>query len=370
MNNLVSLFIFAAVLLLPFALIIIDIIFFVKKKESGIFEGIAFFIAAIYFLLGYGLWDLPGYETALNIYGSVYAHEPFSSEHSITLIVFIVFGFVCYMVLKFLRKTLPPLAEVILLGGVYISCVIQIVGIFQLICGAHPEGIDSHVDEYFYIFCLCSVPVIFLVHVTELMVRLALERAEKQATVNYENPVLQKLNFWFLNGANLFLVAVVALLPILVIIMMILCLFGQQPDSIILAFTKTSDWILSKEVAPPPVAYDEHYLCTVSLRGHEKIVKPIRCGVRKGRKIIVNRQLCVANAFEQLIMEKTPGFHRVVRNFYDKYGYPLSRHINSAWSADVTYFIMKPLEWVFVVVLYLFDREPETRICRQYLPID
>ena len=150
---------------------------------------------------------------------------------------------------------------------------------------------------------------------------------------------------------------------------MILCLFGQQPDSVILAFTKTSDWILSKEVSPPPTAYDEHYLCTVSLRGHKKLVKPIRCGIRKGRKIIVNRQLCVANAFEQLLMERTPKLHRAIRTFYDTYGYPISRHINSAWSADITYLIMKPLEWIFVVVLYLFDLDPETRICKQYLPL-
>ena len=136
----------------------------------------------------------------------------------------------------------------------------------------------------------------------------------------------------------------------------------------ILAFTKTSDWILSGEIAPPPVAYDTHYLCTVSLRGHRKLVKPIRYGIRRGEKIVVNRQLCVANAFEQLIEEKTPRLHRKIRNFYDTYGYPISKHINSAWSADVVYLIMKPLEWFFVAVLYLCDVNPEDRIHSQYLP--
>ncbi|MGN1181023.1 MAG: DUF6688 family protein [Suilimivivens sp.] len=29
---------------------------------------------------------------------------------------------------------------------------------------------------------------------------------------------------------------------------------------------------------------------------------------------------------------------------------------------------MKPLEWIFLIVLYLFDEKPENRICRQYLP--
>ncbi len=361
---LILLLLFAA----PVALVIMDIVFFVKKKETGIFECIAFLIAGIYFILGYCLWDLPGYQAPLNVYGSSSAHEPFNSENSLTLFVLILFGFICYLLLKFLRKKLPPLAEVILLGGVYSSCIVQLVAIFQLMCGPHPEGVYSSGDDYFFILCLCLVPFIFFIHVIELMVKLTYEKAEKQLTVHYDNPVLQKLNLWFLQGSNLFLGAVIALLPILVILIMILCLFGQQPDSIILTFTKTSDWILSKEVSPPPVEYDEHYLCTVSLRGHKRIVKPIRCGIRKGRKIIVNRQLCVANAFEQLIMEKTPRIHHAIRSFYDKYGYPLSRHINSAWSADLTYFIMKPLEWIFVVILYLFDTDPETRICKQYLP--
>ena len=194
------------------------------------------------------------------------------------------------------------------------------------------------------------------------------EKEEEQAGLQYHNPIMQTMNQWLLRGVNLFWVAFLALVPVLGILVMLLCLFGQQPDGMILAFTQTSDWILSKEIAPPPVAYDTHYLCTVSLRGHRKLVKPIRYGIRRGEKIVVNRQLCVANAFEQLMEERWPRFHRAVRTFYDTYGYPISRHINHALIADVVYLLMKPLEWIFVAVLYLFDENPETRIHRQYLP--
>ena len=34
----------------------------------------------------------------------------------------------------------------------------------------------------------------------------------------------------------------------------------------------------------------------------------------------------------------------------------------------MVYLLMKPLEWIFVFVLYLFDEKPEDRIGRQYLP--
>ena len=195
-----------------------------------------------------------------------------------------------------------------------------------------------------------------------------IQKAVVQQNVIYENLLLKKINYLFCKGTRVFWLAFIAILPILGVLTILLILFGQQPDSIILAFTKTSDWILSGEIAPPPVAYDTHYLCTVSLRGHKKLVKPTRFGIRRGEKIVVNRQLCVANAFEQLIEERTPRFHRGVRAFYDTYGYPVSKHINSVWSADVVYLMMKPLEWIFVFVLYLFDEKPEDRICIQYLP--
>jgi hypothetical protein len=156
------------------------------------------------------------------------------------------------------------------------------------------------------------------------------------------------------------------LLPICGIALAVLALFGPRPDSIITAFTQTSDWTFSKMVSPPPI-YDGHYLCTVAAKGHRGIVKPVRYGTRHGHKIIVNRQLQVANAFEELIAEKTPKLHRYIRNFYDTYGYPISKHIKRKVAADAVYLLMKPLEWLFLAVLYSFDKKPENRISRQYL---
>ena len=98
-----------------------------------------------------------------------------------------------------------------------------------------------------------------------------------------------------------------------------------------------------------------------------KIVKPLRLGTRRNETIIVNRQLCIANAFEELIQEKTPRFHRWIRAFYDTYGYPLSRKITTPVIADIIYILMKPLEWAFLIFLYAFDLRPEQRIARQYI---
>lgn len=97
------------------------------------------------------------------------------------------------------------------------------------------------------------------------------------------------------------------------------------------------------------------------------MVKPLRMGERHGHRIVVNRQLLVANAFEDLLSERLPNTHRRVRHFYDTYGYPIARHIKSRWTADLVYLLMKPLEYFFVTVLYLFDTKPEDRIAVQYL---
>ena len=85
---------------------------------------------------------------------------------------------------------------------------------------------------------------------------------------------------------------------IALVIDIVLILFGQGTDGHAKAFTMTADWIFSTQVPPPPLEYRGHYLCTVAAGGHRSIVKPLRFGIRRGHRIIINRQLAVANAFE------------------------------------------------------------------------
>jgi Family of unknown function (DUF6688) len=113
-----------------------------------------------------------------------------------------------------------------------------------------------------------------------------------------------------------------------------------------------------------------HYLCTIAVKGHPGLVRPIRMGERGGRPITCNRQLLVSNAFEELLQQRMPRLHRAIRNFYDKIGARIHRYywvFDHAWVSDLIYILMKPLEWAFVIVLYLGDRRPEDRIARQYL---
>ena len=179
-------------------------------------------------------------------------------------------------------------------------------------------------------------------------------------------PYLKWLNDVLLDASHWPVAALILMLPLLGILIGILALLGQQPDSVIRAWTETGDWRLSQQIPPPNVMFDEHYLCTVAAQGHPEVVKPLRTGVRNGHRVVVNRQLCVANAFEQILEERAAWLHGPIRRFYDRYGFPVARLIRSSQAADLVYYMMKPLEWLFLAVLYLVDEKPENRIAVQY----
>lgn len=160
-------------------------------------------------------------------------------------------------------------------------------------------------------------------------------------------------------------------LPIMVMLIAFLLLFGQKPDSFIRAFTDTYKHGFSQlNHECDNVQCGGHYLCSVAANGHTQIVKPERLGIRHGNPIICNRQLLVSNAFEELLQEKLPNMHRIIRHNYNKVGNMIHRHygiFNNKYVSDVVYIIMKPAEWLFLLTLYTFDTKPENRIAMQYL---
>lgn len=359
------------------------------REHTGKFEAMVFGVGSLYSLLLYGLWSPRGWEESILINQDMSSlHEPFSRTHILSILILMLAGLVSYAYLKSKKETAPPLAAVLSMAGVYLGILVNLLVIIQLFGGVAAFGNVFPGDVLLLMlvpFNYILLSVNLLIQVVKAQSRSVRERdmsivsggdsERKPEVVSKENPAPYKGRF--LNDCNRILAAsehwalyaLLLSLPLLCVIIAALLLFGQKPDSVIRAFTETSDWALSTKISPPSVVIDSHYLCTVALRGHKKLVKPQRLGIRRGSKIMVNRQLCVANAFEQLLEERTPRFHRELRRFYDTYGYPISRYIRTPLTADVVYLLMKPLEWMFVTVLYLFDTNPEDRIARQYLPL-
>lgn len=352
-----------------------------KKKRPGWFEPVSFSLGIVFMVLLYLLWrPRPWDESIVCQQDLASLHEPLSREHMLTVIVLFAVGAISYKFLKDKKEKAAPLAKVLAMAGAYIGIAVNLLIVIQLF------GVRAHNSCFmnaapFDVLLMMLVPLNYIIlAVVELidtvrMQSLALESEEKEKRQEkreeqgpYKSRFLNDCNRILAESRHWALCALLLTLPLLCVITVILLLFGQKPDSAIRAFTETSDWTLSAKISPPEILMDSHYLCTVALRGHEKLVRPTRMGLRRGGKIVVNRQLCVANAFEQLLEERTPRFHRAVRKFYDTCGYPVSRHIRTPLAADAVYLIMKPLEWLFVAVLYLFDEKPENRIAVQYLP--
>ena len=290
--------------------------------------------------------------------GEIDLHSPIASWSMPTVLIICLVGIISYALIRIKKLNLPPLVIVGAMSGTFICSIYIIIYIIQLSMNIQTVSI-LYLTLFPINYILCSIRAVM-----EIM---KIYKEKNIQAREYKNKFLNKCSKIFYNIENWPIIAIVLSIPFTAILICILILFGQRPDEAIKAFLETSDWTLSTKISPPSVTYDAHYLCTVSLRGHKNIVKPIRMGIRRGEKIVVNRQLCIANAFEDLIQERTPKFHHFIRHIYDKYGYPLSKHINNEIEADITYLIMKPLEWIFLIVLYLFDEKPENRIATQYI---
>ena len=341
-------------------------------KKRLIFNIVSIIICLIYSYMGFSYVEKGVYgnsvyldynvSTPIEIHnsrrGEVMYHAPIASWSLPTVLTILALGIIAYLILRINKKKMAPLITVALLSCTLICSIYMLLFIIQVAF--------AHIN--FHDLLLLIFPINYILCTIKLQIDIINKYKNNEETKQYSNKYLNKISNILCNAENWKIGQLIIAIPVLTIMICILLLFGQRPDEAIRAFLETSDWNLSTFVSQPmPIEYVGHYLCTVSLKGHKKIVKPTRIGIRYGNKIIVNRQLCIANAFEDLIKEKTPRFHYLIRTIYDKYGYPLSKHINKPWQADLIYIIMKPLEWLFLITLYLFDVKPENRIAVQYI---
>ena len=332
-----------------------------RKLAPRLFAGLSLGIGAVeYFLLLCAEFDYSGKDYDQATY-AFQTHNLIDSAHALSFWLPFLAGIMGLVLLLWCRpEQLPPLVSAGAVAGVLVGNIMQI-----LLAAQHTEQIDFHnfLDWYFYLYHgnLLLLSAMGIRRHIAGQSRLLRERQ----TVFRRRWVLRL--YQFLEKTSHFrLTAFLLVLPLAAVLEIVLILCGQGADGTVQAFTQTADWTFSQQLPPPPLEYQGHYLCTVAAGGHRKLVRPHRLGHRRGAVIVGNRQLAVAIACEELLQERLPCLHRRVRQFYDTHGYPLSQKITTPFRADLVYLLMKPLEWLFVVVLYLFDLAPECRIARQY----
>ena len=320
----------------------------------------AFLVFIFYFLL-----NSNEYNVAIDIVDEGYT--PFGWEHFWTLFTFYLLYLIAKGLLWWKSDSLPPLAWVVCNALVIIGILINVIIMAQtsfdhdefdiILAGRLDKFSITPFPFYPLITCISSLYVLFK---SFSIVAIRFD------SYHYTNSTLNYLHGFLLQRKAYPLAIILVIFPVFFVVTAILMLFGQDYDSMVKVFTDTTTWRFSQKMHPPPLDHQGHYLCTIAAIGSPKIVKPVRMGTRHGKPIIVNRQLMVANAFEEVIQKSFPKLRRVIRKNYDTYGYNLSKKINTPLKSNLTYLLMKPLEWAFLIFLYLFCTRPEVLIKKQY----
>jgi hypothetical protein len=277
--------------------------------------------------------------------------------HRLSVYLLVLCCWTAYFYSTIRKRIAPPLPEIA------VNCLLLIGVLLSILFGVHGGRWEGWV---FFSIPLCMLFI------------MAIARNHRLALGTIEGPIEGEDRLMGVCRYLLYLpvwqklpVLIVMCLPVLVSLVAILLLFGQRPDSLVRAFTDTYKHGLSElDIDCSKVVCGGHFLCTVGASGHPRLVRPFRTGVRAGKRIRCNRQLLVSNAFEELLEDRVPWLHRPLRQLYNHVGKFVHRYygvFDKVWVADMVYLLMKPLEMVFILTLYLFDRNPENRIGQQYI---
>lgn len=348
-------FVFIFVFLIAILAILFFIVGYLHKQNVPLWQYPIAFIYVLWLLLFLFLSSFFGAEYTVAIDPADGESYTFISvQYWPTFLTYFLLYHIALGTLWVRRAKLPPLPLVLCLCFLYIGIVVNIGIASQVSSGESGD------------FVLASFPLFSSLIAILVIGRTLMAVREELSTKTFRNRWLNKLNTLLSSHFTVLTWSVLLIFPVFVLITLLLMLFGQDYDSVAKGFTETTTWAFSQKEHPPYLEHTGHYLCTVAACGSPRLVKPLRWGKRGGRPIIVNRQLQIANAFEELVADFSPALHRFLRTNYDKYGYDLSQKINTPFASNLTYLLMKPLEWFFLLCLYTFCLHPEKKIEKQY----
>lgn len=237
---------------------------YVRSKKIDIWTIIIGYIFSVLPWIFSGFRD---YHEAIQVPAdSIQTHSPIHSDHLLTIGVLLLLGYIGYMYIRFKYPRLSLLGYVISMSSVFISNIIGVVVMVQMSGNFVSNDVNFDIVLISVLFTL--LPLNFLIYSIVLIREIV--RHDELEERTYKHEILNQLNIYLVNSNKLLGIALLLSIPLMGIATMILMLFGQKADSVIKAFTETSDWRLSQRISPPPVQVDGHYLCTVSLRRHRK----------------------------------------------------------------------------------------------------
>lgn len=352
-------FLIFLIFIVPF-FVLVNFIFYLNKKRI-ITNKIIWVVVQIWTVIALPAWFLSNFDLG-QVNDCCSESAIFSPAHRIGIYTLMILCVVAFVINMFRKSILSPIAEVLLNSFLLLGLVLNI--LFCIHFTTNEDGC--------FLWIIGNIPVIMLLLIALMENQRLLKKYIESNEITTTNRVGKIcLSVLALKPIYKFPVLTILLLPFLVLFSLFLILFGQKPDSLIRAFTDTYKHGFSQlDYICDNVNCGGHFLCSVGANGHKKIVRPVRYGERNGNKIICNRQLLVSNAFEELLQEKMPVIHKYIRRQYNKVGNSIHKHyyiFSNKIVSDVVYIFMKPLEFIFLLTLYTFDKKPENRIAAQYL---
>jgi hypothetical protein len=119
--------------------------------------------------------------------------------------------------------------------------------------------------------------------------------------------------------------------------------------------------------ALPPEPPPDCYIATAAARGHPQFVHAWMVQGADGKTIQVNLQLQRLKCAELALMAVNPRLHRRLRRIYDRAGKVLARCIQESLLADFAYFLLKPWEWLAMVLLRMIVPEIDSIAKKMYI---
>ncbi|MGN0364284.1 MAG: DUF6688 family protein, partial [Bilifractor sp.] len=249
---------FSACIFYPFVLLGLELVFLIlavaNKEYSSAwqFDQAALWYGAFLETVYLGMIGVTGSDWMVQLENEE-THTPIYSGSWLTIIVIALLAIAGYYYLTFSPMSkMPPLMAVLSISAMYL-------GIAELVLlTVQVFFVAEHSAEYMLLLWPVCIVLMsartVLVKVQEWKV-LPMEKRKihQNKYLNTMDHILSKASLWPVWG-------LVLAIPLLGILIAILMLFGQAPDSVIKAWTETADWRLSTKEAPQNIYYDEHYL--------------------------------------------------------------------------------------------------------------
>jgi len=107
----------------------------------------------------------------------------------------------------------------------------------------------------------------------------------------------------------------------------------------------------------PTQPSNDCYIATVASQGNPRVVKGFEIVDSRGEPKQINHQLAYFKCGELALKTCLPRCHRLVRTLYDKVGPTLASWLRQHGGAEVSYLLLKPIEWFVRCLLFTLLRD-------------